>query len=345
MIKQLHVRLRQIVVISSTALCAWALLGAAAQAQTSIETKQVGVNSRIEVLGALFTPPSGIVPSQSRMIFYRSNDSIGLKGATGVFVNGQYHTSLIPGGYSELCLEPGAVEIGTRQFHVGGAAKDPYDTLTATRLQAAQNQYFAVYEEAGRPVFKPVPAAQALKELATARMQVHTISRVTKARECVQAQATAAVTPAVTPVVTAVATTSTVPERFALAGDALFAFGKSNAAGLTQAGLVAIDQLIASIRNDYNQVTHIHVIGHADPLGSTAANERLSEERAETVRRYIERVGPSVARITSEGRGSRQPVVNNCARVASPSAIACNQPNRRVVVEVLGHRTANSGAR
>lgn len=341
MIKKLHVRLSQIVVMSSTALCAWALLGAAAQAQTSIETKQAGVNSRIEVLGALFTPPAGVVANQSRMIFYRSNDSISLKGATGVFVNGQYHTSLIPGGYSQLCLEPGAVEIGTRQFQVGGAAKDPYDTLTASRLQAAQNQYFAVYEEAGRPVFKPVPAAQALKELATARMQMHTISRVTTARECEPAQATAAVTSAVT----AVTETSTVPERFALAGDALFAFGKSHAAGLTQEGLVAIDQLIASIRNDYNQITHIHVIGHADPLGSTAANERLSEERAETVRRYIERVGPSVARITSEGRGSRQPVVNNCARVASPSAIACNQPNRRVVVEVIGQRKVKSAAR
>ena len=333
MIHKLTVILRQIVAVSSISLCAWVLLGVAAQAQTSIETQQAGVNSRIEVLGTLFTPPSGIAASQSRMVFYRSNDSMGLKGATGVFVNGQYHTSLIPGGYSQLCLEPGAVEIGTRQFQVGGAAKDTYDTLTAVRLQAAQNQYFAVYVEAGRPVFKPVSTAQALKELATARLQMHTISRVTQARECVQAPATA------------VAETRPVPEQFALAGDALFAFGKSNSAGLTQEGLVAIDQLVASIRNDYHQITHIHVIGHADPLGSSVANKRLSEERAETVRRYIERVGPISTRITSEGRGSRQPVVSHCARVASRSAIACNQPNRRVVVEVLGQRKANSAGR
>ena len=77
MIHKLTVILRQIVAVSSISLCAWVLLGVAAQAQTSIETQQAGVNSRIEVLGTLFTPPSGIAASQSRMVFYRSNDSMG----------------------------------------------------------------------------------------------------------------------------------------------------------------------------------------------------------------------------------------------------------------------------
>lgn len=331
--KKLTFSMRQLVSVSSFLWVAWGWVAVGAQAQTVLETSQGGVNTRIEVLGSLFTPPSGIAASQSRMVVYRTHESVGLKGATGVFVNGQYHTSLVPGGYSQLCMEPGAVEIGTRQFQVGRTAKDPYDNLTAVRLQAAQNQYFAVYEDMGRPVFKPVPAAQALKELTTARLQMHTISRVSKALDCVQTAATA------------VAEKRTAPEQFALSGDALFAFGKSNAAGLTQEGLTAIDQLVAGIRNDYSQVTHIHVIGHADPLGSAAGNERLSAERANTVRRYIERVGQISARITSEGRGARQPLVQHCGAVASASAIACNQPNRRVVVEVLGQRKADSATR
>ena len=43
-------------------------------------------------------------------------------------------------------------------------------------------------------------------------------------------------------------------------------------------------------------------------------------------------------RITGEGRGAREPVVANCSRVVSPTSVLCNQPNRRVVVEITGAR-------
>jgi OOP family OmpA-OmpF porin len=306
---------------------------AATQAQTSLESNQVGVNARIEVLGSLFTPPAATASSQSRVLFYRANDSTSMPGATSVFINGQYHTSLVAGGYNQLCLDPGSAEIGARQFKVGRSAKDSYDTLTPARLQAAKTHYFAVYEDMGRPLLKPVPAAQALKELASTRLQVHTISRVTEARSCI-----AAAEPAV-------AIVPTIPQQFSLSGDALFAFGKSDKAGLTQDGLKALDQLIGLVRKDYAQINHIHVIGHADPLGSPLANERLATERANTVRRYIENMIQIPARVTSEGRGSRQPVVTSCGKAVSASVIACNQPNRRVVVEVVGQRRTESAVR
>ena len=307
-----------------------------AQAQTAIETNQAGANARIEVLGSLFTPTPPTATSQSRILVYRASDSTGLPGATSVFINGQYHTSLVSGGYSQLCLDPGTAEIGARQMRVGRTAKDNYDALTATRLQSAQTHYFAVYEDVGRPVLKPVPAAQALKELANARLQMHTVSRVTQARNCITGAATAE---------PAVAMVPAMPQQFALSGDALFAFGKSDKAGLTQEGLSTLDQLIARIRHDYTHINHIHVIGHADPLGSPAANERLSAERANTVRRYIESVSQISARLTSEGRGSRQPVVKTCGKAVTASAIACNQPNRRVLVEVVGQRRTDSAPR
>ena len=309
------------------------LASTSAQAQTSMETNQAGANARIDVLGSLFTPTSGTAPGQSRILVYRANDSVGLPGATSVFINGQYHTSLVAGGYSQLCLDPGSVEIGARQFKVGRNAKDTFDAVTAIRLEAAQTHYFAVYEDMGRPVLKPVPVAQALKELASTRLQMHTISRVTQARTCI-----AATEPAV-------AVVPAMPQQFSLSGDTLFAFGKSDKAGLTQEGLNTLDQLIARIRNDYTHINHIHVIGHADPLGSTAANQRLSAERANTVRRHIESVSQISARITSEGRGSRQPVVTSCGKAVTANAIACNQPNRRVMVEVIGQRRTDSAAR
>jgi OOP family OmpA-OmpF porin len=324
-------RLRPLILHTLTlAVAVTMLFSAASQAQTSIETSQAGSNARIEVLGNLFAPVPGTAANQSRVLVYRAIDSTRLPGATSVFINGEYHTSLVAGGYSQLCLDPGNAEIGARQFKVGRSAKDSFDTVTATRLQAAQTQYFAVYEDMGRPLLKPVPTAQALRELASTRLQVHTVSRVTQARTCVAAA---------DPVVAAL------PQQFSLSGDALFAFGKSDKAGLTQDGLSSLDQLIARIRNEYAQITHIHVIGHADPLGSAVANERLSAERANTVRRHLESVGQISARMTSEGRGSRQPVVTSCGKAASASAIACNQPNRRVVVEVIGQRRTESAAR
>jgi OOP family OmpA-OmpF porin len=296
---------------------------AVAQAQTSLVTNQEGLNARIEVLGGVFTPPAPIAASQSRIVVYRANNSNLLQGATGVFIDGQYHTSLVPGGYSQLCLRPGPVEVGARQFRVGQNARDSYDSVTAIELPGAQTQYLAVVETSGRPVMKPVSANQAIQELGNARLQIHTISRVSQAQSCIAVAA-----PAV----------PAQPDQYILSSDSLFAFGRSDLNGLTAAGRASLDLLTTRIRREYLSVDKVHVIGHADPLGSPGFNERLSVERANTVLQYLKTTGQISAPITSEGRGARQPVQTRCARVASNASIACNQPNRRVVTEVSGQR-------
>lgn len=295
--------------------------GSVTQAQTSVTTNQAGVNARIDVLGGVFEPLSNIGPSQSRIVVYRTANTQQLPGATGVFIQGQYHTSLVPGGYSQLCLPPGQFEIGARQFRVGQNARDSYDTVTAVALPPAQTQYLTVVESSGRPVMKPVSAAQAQQELGATRLQIHTISRVAQAQNCVAAAA---------PVVQ--------PEQFILSSDALFAFGRSDLNGLTSSGRGSLDMLTARIRKDYVRIDRIHVIGHADPLGSPEFNERLSVNRANTVRQYLQTSGQISAPVTSEGRGARQLVETRCARQTTNAAILCNQANRRVVTEVTGQR-------
>lgn len=295
--------------------------GSATQAQTSVTTNQAGVNARIEVLGGVFTPLTNIGSSQSRLVVYRTTSTQQLPGATGVFIQGQYHTSLVPGGYSQLCLPPGQFEVGARQFRVGQNARDSYDTVTAIALPAAQTQYLTVVESAGRPVMKPVTAAQAQQELAATRLQIHTVSRVAQAQNCVEAAA---------PVVQ--------PEQFILSSDTLFAFGRSDLNGLTASGRESLDMLTARIRKDYVRVDSVHVIGHADPLGSPEFNERLSVNRANTVRQYLKNNGQISASVTAEGRGARQLVETRCPRQTTSAAIQCNQANRRVVTEVTGQR-------
>jgi OOP family OmpA-OmpF porin len=73
-------------------------------------------------------------------------------------------------------------------------------------------------------------------------------------------------------------------------------------------------------------------------LGSPDFNQRLSVNRANTVRQYLKTSGQISAPVTSEGRGARQLVETRCDRQPTRAAIACNQPNRRVVTEVTGQR-------
>jgi len=289
---------------------------------STLETSQPGVNARIEVLAGAWRAPSAVGTAQSRILVYRRSDSA-LSGATSVFIDGQYHTSLVPGGYSELCYTPGNVEIGARQMRVGRQPKDLMDTISALNLQPGQTHYLRVIEQGGLPVMQPVSAAAAQQESAGLRYQVHTVSRVSKAQTC--SETAMAPTPATPPL-----------QQVALATDALFEFGRADPAAISQAGRRALDKLVQQIRSDYLRLDHIQIVGHADPLGSEAINNRLAEQRAHTVREHLLGQGLQSPRITSQGRGAREPVVTHCAPRATQASIQCNQPNRRVVVEIWG---------
>lgn len=299
---------------------AWAQL--ANEGRSTLETSQSGINARIDILGSAWRMPSAIGTGQSRIVVYRRPDSA-LSGATSVFIDGQYHTSLVPGGYSELCYAPGAVEVGARQARVGRKPKDPMDTISALTLQPGQTHYLRMTEHSGAPVMQPVAAATAQQEATGLRYQVHTISRVSKAQTC--SETAMAATPVQAP-----------SQQIALATDALFEFARADQAAITPAGQRALDKLVQQLRTGYIQIDHIQIVGHADPLGTEASNNRLAEQRANTVREYLLGHGLQSARITSQGRGAREPVVTHCASRVTPAAIQCNQPNRRVVVDIWG---------
>ena len=300
-----------------------AALAQASRSPSYIETQQAGVNARIEVLGQAFTSPYPIGADQSRIMLYRPAASR-LSGATSVFVDDRYHTSLVPGAWSALCYRSGTTQIGARQMRVGSHPKDLADSITALQLQGGQTHYLRVQEEQGRPVLQPVPAAQAHQEMSQFKEQVHTVSRVAQA--CREGVAPVAAALPGSPV-----------QRITLPADTLFAFNRSDAGGMTGAGMAAMDNLLAMLRADFSRVDSLHVMGHADPLGNAQDNEALALQRARTVATYLQNRTAGMA-ITTEGRGDRDPVISSCSRQITASSIACNQPNRRVVVEVVGTR-------
>lgn len=103
-------------------------------------------------------------------------------------------------------------------------------------------------------------------------------------------------------------------------GDRVF-FAESNAAlgGNAKTMLAMQARWLATKSN-----VAIHVVGHADDLGSAASNIDLSRRRAEAVRDYLASSGIDAARITIEYVGSGQPV-------ALCSDAACRTQNRRAV--------------
>ncbi|MHB0775008.1 OmpA family protein [Halomonas sp. WWR20] len=69
--------------------------------------------------------------------------------------------------------------------------------------------------------------------------------------------------------------------------------------------------------NDVNAVlreypdTRITVAGHTDSTGSDSYNQRLSEQRAQTVAQYLTQGGVASSRINAVGYGESQPVASN----------------------------------
>jgi outer membrane protein OmpA-like peptidoglycan-associated protein len=67
---------------------------------------------------------------------------------------------------------------------------------------------------------------------------------------------------------------------------------------------------VGLVLNEYEK-TYVDVIGHTDSTGPLELNQKLSEQRAESVARYLETREVLPARIVTRGLGPSQPVASN----------------------------------
>ena len=294
-----------------------ALAGCSSNAPRTVSNNPndyANVGSLRNPLGSAFNNIS-VPQNVSRVVYYRTGGGAFNNAAT-VYLNDDYHASLIPGSYSAVCVAPGTERVGTRMGDVRGGVKDGFDAVTPATLKGGQTTYVRVREDGTRATLEPVSQAVALQELANTRLQRHTISRVSQAVSCNGGPAT--------------------KSQFDLRADALFAFGRSDLNSMTAEGRQSLNELIQKIRDNYVTVQQIALVGHTDPFGSAAANQQLSLARANTVRNYLQNNGLQGVQMTTEGRGLTQLVQTGCGATPSAEAIRCNQPNRRVSVEVTG---------
>jgi len=84
-----------------------------------------------------------------------------------------------------------------------------------------------------------------------------------------------------------------------------------------------LDPFVSSLQGD--PTAQITIVGHTDSTGSDALNNKLSVERADSVRDYITTRGVAANRVTTAGRGDREPIADNASE-------AGRAKNRRVEI-------------
>ncbi len=106
-------------------------------------------------------------------------------------------------------------------------------------------------------------------------------------------------------------------------GDVLFATGKSD---LNASAQRSMDKIAEFLENKQNR--NLLVEGHTDNVGSDDYNQGLSEQRAASVKRALEKRGIARERIVTVGYGKKYPMASN-------DSASGRQQNRRVEAVIL----------
>lgn len=259
-------------------------------------------------------PPIG--EDQSQVVYYRVKEGVQRKGAAHVYVDREFHSGLLPGGYSAFCLAPGSHTLGAYLDDTPDYKGKRSDLYQAT-LQGGKTYYLRVRED-GNTFPQPIAREEAERDLLTSRNQVHAISRASSVEACRHYD---------------YLVDESRFKRYELSSDVLFAFGASGRQDISKAGHKAVRSLIAELRQDQAQVRHVQVVGHTDPIGDEAKNQQLGQARADTLKELLIAGGIPDSLISAVSAGNREPVVFTCYGTQLQQA-ACYAPNRRVVVKV-----------
>ncbi len=291
---------------------------------------QSSFRANIDAFGEVYTTALAAPAEQTKVLVYRHNQGPNAL-PVNIYLNSQYHASLLRGGFTEFCAAPGAVNIKVALDDASRLHTSKLDAGQRLVLKAGQTVFLKV-DESTTPVIGLLSgtAVQTKTEIEGTRRQIHTISRAKAALTCGQPAAVAVVAapqPAPKP---------PAPREYALETDALFEFGKAE---IRASGYNAIESLVQRLLQDFSSVERIRVVGYTDPIGSVAFNKKLSQQRADVVaRQIVARNIPIERGIDAEGRGPIELVKTGCGNTPTPENKICHAPNRRVMVVITGAR-------
>lgn len=256
----------------------------------------------------------GLKDNQALAVFYRP---AGVEGqAINVYVNNDYQASLLDQSYTPIAV------CATKQlFSAAHSTNTQFNNdAQGARYTLPVNDiaYIRVTNDAaGKAILTKVTKEVAEQEIKDLRLVTNTVSRVVTHKSC-------------EPVIAAVD----------LSAGALFPLDKSSYSSLLPPGKKEIAEFANHVKTlEPAQIKKIVVSGYTDPEASEAYNQKLSERRAETVRRALKEQGVT-AKIEAIGYGEKDFIVPNCAAQHPKDLKArsvCNQPNRRVEIAVYGN--------
>ena len=255
-----------------------------------------------------------IAANQARIVFLRSGPMQDTATPADIYVNGRFHSAVLPGAYAEafVCAGEHQIEIKSRAT----AGIDPAKTPSLkVQVKSKQTTYVGLGDPRTPQALRTLAANALPRDVAQLQRQNHAVSRLGAPANC-KAQET----------------------RYNLASELLFRFGKSDVQDLLSTGEAEIIRLARKIREEHATIEAVQVIGHTDPMGSKDLNLKLSQQRAETVRNILVAAGLPANRITAKGMGDSQLVVADCSikGLKRPELLSCNQHNLRVEVLVRG---------
>jgi len=308
------------------------LLCASASAQTSASLATWNTFAKVE------DKPAAAAPGAAKLVLLRPPSPQDSRFPADVLVDGRLLSSLLPGGFAEVDLCPGPKQLELAGQGTSGMRFKPRHQLNA--LPGRTTYVLVQAPTAEQPLRSDLSADQAEVWLKDLRRQTHAVSRVQPALNCPppppEPTPVAQALPA--PVVAAPPPPRPAPEprTFTLSAEMLFAFGGSQPKHLAERGRQEIVALAQQLKAELQSTDHVLVQGHTDPMGSDALNQRLSSERASTVRSILIGQGLAPTQVSAQGMGSSQLLVKDCAKrhARRDDRIFCDLPNRRVEITV-----------
>lgn len=291
-------------------LAMFSLMAASPQAQT----ESASVNSEVKrpKVNVQYHSLPQVVPEQAQMVYYYPKEINA--GPLYVYVDKAFHTALLPGQFTVMCVATGEHAFSTA-INDAPDYKNKLNSLFKAKFKGGMT-YFVKMDSAGTPVTNSAVSRQdAESDLASLQRQVKLINRSSTVQACQYIGG-------------ATAGTTLVQDSL------LFKFGGSDYQALLPESRNRLNEILNILKKS-GKINAIRITGFTDGIGSSDTNTRLSQARADTVRQVLVRAGIASHLITAEGGGVAQSA-NGCTAKASRQADGCNKMSRRAEIMIDG---------
>ncbi|MGK3138371.1 hypothetical protein ACCX84_21585 [Pantoea trifolii] len=199
-----------------------------------------GVQASPALFAEEYQPAPPVVQEMSHVIYYRpaSAESAAKQVGVNVYVDGEFHSSLLPGGYTRFCLPAGQHSLGARTAsgsHYPGKATERY----SAELKPGYS-YFLRASNSDDALPRTVRSGEAEQQLQGLKRQIHLLNRASSVVPCVYD------TDKVQPV-----------QRYVIERDELFA---PDSGELSEAGRQAIAELAIMLRQNLSRINQVQII-------------------------------------------------------------------------------------